>query len=137
MNHALAVGWLGEALLLAGRVGEAVEQADRSLDLARERGERGAEAWALRLQAEIAAHQDVRADGDAERLYREALVLAEELEMRPLQAHCRLGLGRLLGRAGRRDEALRALEAAATMLGELGMARWLAEADAERARLRG
>ena len=79
----------------------------------------------------------MRADGNAELLYREALGLAEELEMRPLQAHCRLGLGRLLGSAGRRDEALGALDAAATMLGELGMARWLAEADAERARLPG
>ena len=32
---------------------------------------------------------------EAEARYREALALAEELEMRPLQAHCHLGLGKL------------------------------------------
>ena len=33
----------------------------------------------------------------AEAHYRQALALAEELGMRPLQAHCHLGLGRLYG----------------------------------------
>jgi tetratricopeptide (TPR) repeat protein len=46
---------LGEALLAAGRVDEALVAATRALDLARARGEQGHEAWALRLLGEIAA----------------------------------------------------------------------------------
>jgi class 3 adenylate cyclase/tetratricopeptide (TPR) repeat protein len=46
---------LGEALLAAGRVDEALVAATRALDRARARGEQGHEAWALRLLGEIAA----------------------------------------------------------------------------------
>ena len=41
----------------------------------------------------------------AEASYRQALALAEELGMRPLQAHCHLGLGTLYARIGRREQA--------------------------------
>jgi tetratricopeptide (TPR) repeat protein len=131
MNHALAVGWLGEALLLADGAEEAAEQANRSLGLARERGERGAEAWAVRLQAEIASHQGPATDDRAEWLYRRALALADELGMRPLQAHCHLGLGKLYRRTGRPDEARAELQRAVAMLREMGMVHWLPEAEAE------
>ena len=47
---------LGEACLLADRLEEALAAASRALTLARDRGERGHEAWALRLLGEIAAH---------------------------------------------------------------------------------
>ena len=47
--------YLGEAYLLAGRADDAKRTADQALELAREREERGFEAWTLRLQAEIAA----------------------------------------------------------------------------------
>ena len=63
--------------------------------------------------------------------YRQALALAEELEMRPLQAHCHLGLGKLYRRIGRLDEARAELATAVAMLREMGMAFWLPEAEAE------
>ena len=53
---------MGEALFAAGRVDEARVAATRALDLARERGEQGHEAWALRLLGEIAAHPRATAD---------------------------------------------------------------------------
>jgi hypothetical protein len=49
---------MGEAYLLVGRATEASECATPALTLARERKERGHEAWALRLLGEIASHAD-------------------------------------------------------------------------------
>ena len=63
--------------------------------------------------------------------YREALTLAEELEMRPLQAHCHLGLGKLHRRTGRPHEARVELSAAVEMLRAMEMTFWLPEAEAE------
>src|SRR4029450_8152444 len=48
----------GEACLLVGRVEDARDWSTRALVLARERGERGHEAWAHRLLGETASHSD-------------------------------------------------------------------------------
>lgn len=61
--------------------------------------------------------------------YRDALALAQELEMRPLEARCRLGLGTVLGRAGAREQGRVELGAAVEMLRSLGMPYWLARAE--------
>jgi hypothetical protein len=58
--------------------------------------------------------------------------LAEELGMRPLAAHCHLGLGRLYRRTGKRDEAQEHLTTAATMYREMDMRFWLMQAETER-----
>jgi tetratricopeptide (TPR) repeat protein len=123
--HTLWVTWQGEAALLAGHDEEAAKVAERALELARERKQRGFEAWALRLHAEIAAGREPPDVVAAERWYREALALAEELEMRPLQALCRLGRGRLWRWTGRQEEAYTELDAAARMLRAMGMTLWL------------
>src|SRR5262249_2751475 len=94
-GQSLRVGYVSEAYLLAGRMQEAVQLAGRALDLARAQKERGHEAWTLRLLGEIAAHQDPPEVEPAANHYRQALALAEALGMRPLQAHCHLGLGTL------------------------------------------
>jgi tetratricopeptide (TPR) repeat protein len=67
------VSWLGEAYLLAGRRKEANQAASHALSLAREKKERGYEAYALRLLGEIAAHKDPPDAYDAEDYYREAM----------------------------------------------------------------
>ena len=67
----------------------------------------------------------------AERQYREALVLATELGMRPLVTHCHLGLGKLYRRTGDRAKAQEHLTTATTMYREMGMGFWLEKADAE------
>jgi tetratricopeptide (TPR) repeat protein len=121
--------YLAEGYLLAGRPDEAKRTADQALELAREREERGFEAWALRLQAEIAA--TATSIGEvAETRYREAMALATELEMRPLVAHCHLGLGKLYRRTGDRAKADDHLNTAMTMYREMGMTFWLEQAEA-------
>ena len=89
---------LGEAQLLAGRLEEAHALAERALALAREHQERGHQAYALRLLGDIAARREPPEVEQAETHYRQALALAEELGMRPLQAHCHRGLGRCMPR---------------------------------------
>jgi hypothetical protein len=65
-----------------------------------------------------------------------ALARANDLEMRPLVAHCRAALGRLHQRAGHRDDAQRYLREAAALYRELGMTLWLRGAEAAPAGLR-
>ena len=51
--------------------------------------------------------------------------------MRPLVAHCHLGLGKLYRRTGDRAKAQEHLTTATTMYREMGMSFWLEKADAE------
>jgi tetratricopeptide repeat protein len=57
----------------------------------------------------------------AEDHYRQALALATALGMRPLAAHCHLGLGKLCRRTGDGAKAEEHLTTAATMYRERGM----------------
>ena len=51
--------------------------------------------------------------------------------MRPLLAHCRLGLGTLYRRVGRGEEARAELSAAVELLRAMEMTRWLGRAEVE------
>lgn len=51
--------------------------------------------------------------------------------MRPLVAHCQLGLGRLYRRTGERGQAGEHLTTATTMYREMAMRFWLEQAEAE------
>jgi tetratricopeptide (TPR) repeat protein len=121
--HSLSVERLGEAYLLADQVENARACADRAVMLARGRGERGCEAWALRLLGDIASHHVATAAAH----YGAAMTLACELEMRPLVAHCHLGLGKLYHGTGERELARDHLAMATAMYGEMGMSYWLEE----------
>ena len=83
-----------------------------------------------RLLGEIAAHADPPSAEQAESYYRQALALADELGMRPLVAHCHLGLGTLYRKIGRHDEAHAELATAAEMYRAMDMTFWLAKAEA-------
>src|SRR4029453_9425673 len=103
--QALCLLPLGEAQVLAGHLEEAHTLAERTLAHAHMHQERGNEAHALRLLGEITAHR-IPLDVDAAAAhYRQALTLAEELGMRPLQAHCHRGLGTLYAKTGRQEQA--------------------------------
>jgi class 3 adenylate cyclase/tetratricopeptide (TPR) repeat protein len=131
--HSLSVEQLGEAYLLADQVENARACADRAVTLARGRGERGYEAWALRLLGDIASHHG-RPDVDtAAAHYGAAMALASELEMRPLVAHCHLGLGQLYRHAGDGASAKEHLTTATVSYREMGMGFWLEKAEAEQA----
>jgi hypothetical protein len=94
-------GWLAEAYMANGQPAQAGALARRALDLAVSHGERGHQGWALRLQAEFAAGMTSPDLDTAKTLYQQALTLARELEMRPLQAHCHLASASSTGeRAG-------------------------------------
>jgi tetratricopeptide (TPR) repeat protein len=120
---------IAEVYLRNGHITAASELASRARTQAMERLERGNEAWAAWLLGEIAARRSPSDCREAETCYRGALALAEELEMRPLQAHCHLGLGKLYRRTCRMDEARAELSVAVTMLREMGMTFWLPEAE--------
>ena len=130
-HRPLLLAYLAEAHLLAGRRDDAVAVARRALDLSHRQKERGSEAWVLRLLGEIAAHADPPNVESAEGHYTQALVRADELRMRPLAAHCHLGLGKLFQRTGDRSKAAEYLTIAATMYREMDMAFWLEKAEAE------
>jgi hypothetical protein len=62
--------------------------------------------------------------------YREALALAEPRGMRPLVAHCHLGLGKLYQRTGQRRQAQEHLATATVMYREMDMRSWVEQAEA-------
>ena len=91
-GQAPLVARLAEALLLAGRVGEALARGRGAVRLARAQRERGHEAWALALLGRIHAAPAAANIEEAARHYRGALTLAESMHMRPLVARCRADL---------------------------------------------
>jgi class 3 adenylate cyclase/tetratricopeptide (TPR) repeat protein len=135
-HHSRGLLHLAEAYLVADRPEEARALAGRLLPLTRERGQRGFEAWALRLLGETAAHSDPLVLEEAEGHYCQAMALANELGMRPLMAHCHLGLGTLYRRTGSAAAAQEHLATATTMYREMGMGFWREKAEAEIAALR-
>ncbi|MCI0545839.1 MAG: AAA family ATPase [Candidatus Rokubacteria bacterium] len=115
---------LGEAYVFAGRVVAAAEPAREALDLARERGERGNQVYALRLLGLIAAQSDPPDHETARVRYGGAMALAEELGMRPLYARSQLALGWLARQCGDGPAASRHLDIAAALFRELPMRYW-------------
>jgi Flp pilus assembly protein TadD len=67
--------------------------------------------------------------------YRQAL--ADELGMRPLQAHCHLGLGTLYHKIGRQEEAKAALSTALALYRAMKMTFWQTRAEAALAPMEG
>jgi len=98
--HTFPVIFLSEGYLLANQIEDAIRLAGQALDFARDHKLRPHQAWALQALGEIASHRDPPDTEKAEASYRQAMVLADELGMRPLVAHCHLGLGKLYGHEG-------------------------------------
>jgi predicted ATPase/class 3 adenylate cyclase len=120
-----------EAYLVAGHIGDAAFRAQRFLVRVREKGQRASEADALHLGGEIAARTEPLEADAVEEQYRAAMALADELGMRPLSAHCHLGLGKLYRRTDKREQAREHLATATTMYRDMGMTYWLEKAEAE------
>ena len=126
-------GWacysLGRACLLLGRLDEARRLGHGAVDSASGRIDFVPDA--LQLLGDIASHPDCFDAESGETHYRDALALAESRGMRPLIAHCHLGLGRLCVRSGRREQATEPLGVAAAMYRDMDMRFWLEQAQAE------
>jgi tetratricopeptide (TPR) repeat protein len=108
----------GMACLSIGRIDEAAGHAREALMLTRRLGARGNEAHALCLTGDIASRGGA---DDAEVYYRQALMLAEPRGMRPLIAHCHLGLGKTHRCSGKCEQAQEHLAIATTMYREMDM----------------
>jgi len=122
--------WVSEAYLLTGDLEEASQFARRALEHARAHHERGNQAWALWLLGEIVARREPSEVESAVTSFHQALALARELGMRPLQAHCHRGLGTLYARVGRQEPAGTELSAAIALYRAMEMTCWLPQAEA-------
>jgi hypothetical protein len=129
-QRAWRVVWRSEACRLAGRGEEGWQHARQALDLARHQKERGGEAYALHQLGGVQAHADPPDVAQAEASYQQARALAEAVGMRPLVAHCHLGLGRLYGQASRSVQAHVALTTASDLYRAMDMTFWLPQAEA-------
>jgi class 3 adenylate cyclase/tetratricopeptide (TPR) repeat protein len=119
---------MGRACLLLGRLDEARGLGERAIESAPEHI--GVTAHSLQLLGDIANHPD-RFDAESgEAHYRQGLALAEPRGMRPLVAHCHLGLGKLYRRTGDQAKAEEHLASATAMYREMGMTFWLEKAEA-------
>jgi predicted ATPase/class 3 adenylate cyclase len=135
--HALWLIHLGEGYRLAGQLEEASQVAMRALELARAHQERGHQAYALHLLGDIAAQHEPPQVEAAAVHYHQALALAEELGMRPLQAHCHLGLSTLYAQIDQRQQAHTALTVAIDLYRVMDMTFWLPQAEAVLERVEG
>ena len=119
---------LGQAQLGASRLDGAMRSADRALSISVRHSERGLVAWARWLTAEI--HTAAATSDDGNDAYRQSLLLAEELGMRPLVAHCHRGIATASFRTGKRHQAQEHQATAITMYREMGMTYWQENAEA-------
>ena len=120
---------LGRAALLLGQPSDARRLADLAVKSSQRHP--GFGAHAQHLLGDIATHLQ---HGDSEHVeghYRQALALAEPRGMRPLIAHCHLGLGKLHGRRGHRKQAQDDLTTAMAMYRKMGMTYWLEQAEGD------
>jgi len=124
---------LGRAALVLGRLDDAQRLGDRAVESSPRQP--GFAAHALHLLGDIATQPD-RFDAErGETHYRQALALAEPRSMRPLVAHCHLGLGKLCARTGKREQAREYLTTAMTMYREMDMPFWREQAEVEMKKL--
>jgi tetratricopeptide (TPR) repeat protein len=126
---ALNLTWLSEAYLIAGQIDEAVALADRAFELSRQHKEPGHGALALKLSGDIAMRQSAKQIDQAETHYREALSLAGDMAMRPLQALCHAGLAQVYAAAANLEKARKESSAARELFRDMAMTSFLAKCD--------
>ena len=122
---------LAHGYLLVGKLEEANLVAKQVLDSSLTQGYRGHAARSLYVLAESLLHADVSDMAKAEDHYDHAMALANELRMRPLLAHCHVGLGKLYRRTGNQQQAKAHLTDSVAMMREMEMGIWLEVAEAE------
>jgi class 3 adenylate cyclase/tetratricopeptide (TPR) repeat protein len=128
-GQALRIAWVSEAYFVAGEHHEAEVYAKRGLELSLETKDLGSQAWLLRLLGDITSRRCPLDFEQAEGSYAAALRLARDRQMRPLEAHCRLGLGELYVRGKKDSKARSELTAAAQLYQNMAMAFWMDKAE--------
>ena len=122
---------LAEGYLVAHRPHDAHSAALRALEVAQQQGAMATVARATWVIAGTMSALDPGVAPEASSAYRHAADVAEQLGMRPLVAHCHLGLGKLYRRTGKREQAQEHLTTATRMYREMDMRFWLEKAEAE------
>ena len=120
--------FLSSTHFLLAAIGTGSDRIELTLRQAREchqsaslRGERGTVAWMEHLLGDIAISDSSLELSVAEKHYRTAAAIADELSMRPLLLECRIGLGAVARRAGRESEARSEFQSALTMAEEMAI----------------
>jgi class 3 adenylate cyclase/tetratricopeptide (TPR) repeat protein len=122
-HHGWAYHAVSRACLLLGQFDEARRLGCRSVESSQHQP--GFEAHALHLLGDITTHPDRFDAKSGAAHYRQAMAHAQLHGMRPLVAHCHLGLGKLYQRTGKAEQARENLTAATTMYREMDMDFWL------------
>jgi tetratricopeptide (TPR) repeat protein len=118
---------VGRALLRLGQLDKAHGLAQRAIETSTRQP--GFAAHAHHLLGDIAAEADRFDHEDGVGHYRDALALAQRHGMRPLVAHCHLGLGKIHRRAGKAEDAEKHHATATAMYRDMDMRFWLAQAQ--------
>jgi tetratricopeptide (TPR) repeat protein len=123
-THAFALTALAEASLLAGDAKTALSRVAEALRQTEKYHERGEEAYARWLRATIfsVSGEDFESAGNA---FQDAADLAAELGLKPLLAHCYLGLGDLDARRGAAPAGGGYRERGFMLLETLRMRQWI------------
>jgi sugar phosphate isomerase/epimerase len=121
--------------MIAGRLEAAEAFARRGLELSRESKDRGSQAWLLGILGNLASRRSPLNAELVRTNYATALDLAQELGMRPLQAHCHFALGDVSAQVNDRSKAYSELLAAAELYRVMSMPFWLSQAESALAEL--
>jgi DNA-binding SARP family transcriptional activator len=128
-QRGIVLARLGHALLLVGRTEDAQRLGTSAREFAVACGAPGTEAMARRLLGEVALHGAASSLDAAEGELQQALAVATDLGLRPLAAHCRVGLARVCERRGKPHDAREHLLSAIAMYREMDMTFWLDRAN--------
>ena len=124
--HALRLVFLADALRQLGRRDAARERAGEALEVARTHQEAGSVAYALHTLGDVHAEDD---SDRARSCFEEATEIATRLGMRPLVAHCHVGLGELFKRRSDFAAAGERLRCAVALYRDLDMESWRQRAE--------
>jgi class 3 adenylate cyclase/tetratricopeptide (TPR) repeat protein len=130
-GKAMRMVWEVEAFMLADQLSEAEALARRVLEVSEESKDRGSKAWLLCLLGDLLArhHPDQDHLTHAEASFKEALSLAQDLGMRPVQAHCHRGLAKIHAQSINCAVARSELHTAIQLYKDMSMPFWLAKAN--------
>lgn len=105
LNRTYNVTLKGDALRIAGRYAEGLEQVDGGLAVAAQMGERSYLAPLYRLRGILLLHLRGSADPEVEANLRQAIAIARQQDAKGWEIGAALALARLWAEAGRRREA--------------------------------